>query len=262
MNSISNKEQIALVTGASKGIGKAIALAFAQEGFKVGICGRNPKDLEATKKSIEETGSKCSAIVCDIQNEGEVIALVNSINRSLGPVSYLINNAGIHATQPVQGHPVSLWHEIININLTGAMLASKHCLDSMISQNFGRIINISSISGIRGEIWSSAYSASKFGMIGLTQSLALEVAKHHITVNAICPGWVQTQMSNEQMEDKDWCQLNNLDPNEAVELTKLSVPQMRFIDPQEIASLALYLCSDKACSITGQAISICGGLSL
>ena len=262
MTVIANKDRVALVTGASKGIGKTIALAFAGQGFSLGICGRNEKNLEVTKNDILKLGVKCTAIVCDIQKENEIEAMVESVHKSLGPISYLVNNAGIHATQPVAGHPLELWNEIVNTNLTGSFLTSKHCLPSMTSMNFGRIVNISSISGVRGEIWSSAYSASKFGIIGFTQSLALETARHNITVNAICPGWVETKMSREQMKDEDWCKLNNLDPNESVELTKLSVPQMRFIDPAEIADLTLYLCSDKAGSITGQAINICGGLSL
>ena len=132
----------------------------------------------------------------------------------------------------------------------------------MIERNWGRIINISSISGKVAEAFGAAYSASKFAIIGLTQSMALEAAKHAITVNAICPGWVDTKMAGDQLSDDNYLSLTEQEPSQALEIARLSVPQMRFIAPEEVASLVVYLCSEQARGITGQAINICGGLSL
>jgi ketoreductase len=132
----------------------------------------------------------------------------------------------------------------------------------MIGKAWGRIVNISSVSGKTAEAYGAAYSASKFGIIGLTQALALEVAKSGITVNAICPGWVRTDMAIEQLQDPKWCGLNEIDQSQSVEIARLSIPQNRFLESEEVADLALFLCSNQARSITGQAINICGGLSL
>ena len=132
----------------------------------------------------------------------------------------------------------------------------------MIELNWGRIINISSVSGKVGEIWGSAYSASKFALIGFTQSLSLEVARNGITVNAVCPGWVDTEMAKGQLEDPQWCKLNSVDPSESLSNACFSVPQMRFIEPSEVAALVVFLASVAARGITGQSINICGGLSL
>jgi ketoreductase len=132
----------------------------------------------------------------------------------------------------------------------------------MVERGWGRIINISSISGKTAEIWGSAYSASKFGMIGLTQALALEVARHNITVNAVCPGWVLTEMATEQLQDPQYCELTGSDPKDAIANAAYSVPQQRMIEPEEVAALVAFLASDRARGITGQAINICGGLSL
>jgi ketoreductase len=132
----------------------------------------------------------------------------------------------------------------------------------MIERKWGRIINISSISGQKAEAYGTAYSASKFGLIGVTQSLALELARHGITVNSVCPGWVETDMAQEQINDPEWCRLNDINPEESLDIARLSVPQMRLIQPDEVAGLVGYLCSDRAKGITGQAINICGGLSI
>ena len=128
--------------------------------------------------------------------------------------------------------------------------------------NAGRIVNISSISGKSGEPYGAAYSSSKFAMIGLTQSLALEVARHGITVNAVCPGWVETDMAYEQLTDRRWCELNSLPVEDSVEIARLSIPREKFVKAEEVAALVRFLCSEDAQSITGQAINICGGLSL
>jgi NAD(P)-dependent dehydrogenase (short-subunit alcohol dehydrogenase family) len=162
----------------------------------------------------------------------------------------------------VEGHDLDVWRRTLDTNMTSAMVASSLVLPEMVTRKWGRVINISSISGKAGEAFGAAYSASKFGLIGLTQSMALEVARFGVTVNAVCPGWVATDMAFSQINDPQWCQLNNLPPAESLDIARLSVPQERFIEPGEVASLVVYLSTDDARGITGQAINICGGLSV
>lgn len=254
--------KIALVTGGSRGIGKAIALELAGRGAGVAICARNRAQLKTVETEIVATGAKCLAATCDVKDERAVKDLIESVARELGTIDILVNNAGLYRTEPLHTHSVEVWQEVLETNLTGAMLFCRAALSGMIDRGWGRIINISSISGRVGEIWGSAYSASKFGMIGLTQSLALEVARHGITVNAVCPGWVATEMATEQFNDPDWCNLTGTTPAEAMANACFSVPQNRLIEPEEVAALVGFLASDGARGITGQSINICGGLSL
>jgi ketoreductase len=252
----------AIVTGASRGIGAATAIALAKQGADVAILARSQGKLEELKEEINALGVSCFARVCDVADQEMLEKFISAAGENLGPVSILINNAGTYATQPLLHHSMDTWQKVINTNLTSAMWASRCLLPDMIQKGWGRIINISSISGKQGEPYGSAYSAAKFALIGLTQSTALEVARHGITVNAVCPGWVETQMALDQLQDEEWCQLNEISPADSIEIARLSIPQGRFVQPHEVAALVAYLCGDEAGSITGQAINICGGLSL
>ena len=254
--------RVVLITGASRGIGKALALRLAEAGANIAITARTESDLALVAEDVKKLDVECLPCVCDVRKEDSVASMFDAVKAGLGHPDIVINNAGIYATAPVRGHSLETWNDIVATNLTGAFLVSRASLDNMIEKRWGRIINISSVSGKVAEIYGAAYSASKFALIGLTQALALEVASYGITVNAICPGWVNTDMAVAQLNDEKWCQLNNLDPKEATELSQLAVPQMRFIEPFEVADLALFLASQEASGITGQAINICGGLSL
>lgn len=256
--------KVALVTGASRGIGKAIALELASEGANVAIIARDKVSLDSVKKQIEvlSPNSSSLAVSCDLSKPNSLENAISEVQKKLGTVSILVNNCGIYKTQEVRDHSLSVWSETIETNLTSALRAARCVLDGMIEEGWGRIINISSISGKQGEAYGAAYSATKFGLIGLTQSLALEVATKGITVNAVCPGWVDTDMAQNQLHDEEWCKLNNIDPMQSKEIARLSIPQQRFVEPEEVASFVAYLCSERARSITGQAVNICGGLSL
>jgi 3-oxoacyl-[acyl-carrier protein] reductase len=252
----------ALVTGASRGIGRATALALAAQGADLAIVARKKDRLESVKQEIEALKVRCIAESADVSRDDELEKVMRKVTDSLGPPDILINNAGIYATEPLAEQTIETWRAVIDTNLTGAMWACKCVLSDMIKAGWGRIVNISSISGKMGEAYGAAYSASKFGMVGLTQSLALEVARHGITVNAVCPGWVRTDMALEQLTDERWCALNQIDCADSVEIARLSVPQGRFIEPEEVAALVCFLCTEEARSITGQAINICGGMTL
>ncbi len=251
----------ALVTGGGRGIGRATAIKLAQSGCRLTLLGRNESKLQAVCEELRTlTASDASYLVADLANtkslEEEIQLGVNK------EIDILVNNAGIYRTEAVINHDLTSWREIIEVNLTSALVLSKAFLPAMIAQEWGRIINVSSISGKQAEAYGAAYSASKFALIGLTEAMALENARHGITVNAVCPGWVATDMAFDQIGDQKWCDLNGLEKDQALEITKLSVPLMRLIEPQEVAGLIVYLCTQEAAAITGQALNICGGMTI
>ena len=247
------------ITGASQGIGKAISEIFAENGANVILLARNKTKLEENIKKFVRAGlAPAQYYVLDVSNSDDV----EKTFKQIGHIDILINNAGIHFNSSVHEMKIEDWKNLLAINLDGSMYSSRAVLSGMIKNNWGRIINISSISGKVGDAFGSAYSTSKFGLIGFTQSLAQEIAKFGITANCICPGWVETEMAETILHDEDYAKLYNI-PLEKLETTSLlAVPIERYIQPKEVASLALYLASDYAGAITGQAINICGGLCM
>jgi NAD(P)-dependent dehydrogenase (short-subunit alcohol dehydrogenase family) len=255
-------DKIVVVTGASRGIGRSIAQVFAAAGATVHGIARSVENLDSLASSILDAGGQCFTHACDVSELDDLQSVMNQILSQSEGVDILINNAGIYATSAVRNMELSQWSSTMNINCSAAFVATRAVIEQMIQRKSGRVLFISSISGKNAEPYGAAYSSSKFAMLGLMQSLALEVAPYGITSNAICPGWVDTEMAHRQINDELWCSLNQLDPKISEEITRLSVPQERLIDPLEVSQLALYLCSDAARGITGQAINICGGLSI
>ena len=194
------ENKVVLVTGASRGIGKAMALAFAERNCRLVMMARNSERLAQAVEDVRDSGASVLAIALDVCHEEEIGKALERVRKEFGAVEILINNAGVYKTSPVAGHPTETWQEIINTNLTSAFFFCREVVQPMIDSGWGRVINISSISGKHAEIHGAAYSASKFGMIGLTQSLALETASKGVTVNALCPGWVDTDMALPDME--------------------------------------------------------------
>lgn len=252
----------AFITGASRGIGRAIAEKLAQDGFDLALFARSEDLLSKLESDLSGFGIKAQSFPIDVSVPETFIGALTKAKQALGTPSILINNAGVYYTQSVEGHSIELFRDVLETNLTSALNACQFVISGMKSEGWGRIINISSISGKVGEAHGSAYSASKFGLIGLTQSLALEVAEFGVTVNAVCPGWVATEMARTQLNDEKWCALNSLEVSQSEEIARLSVPQKRLIQPEEVAHLVSFLCSENARGITGQSINICGGLSL
>ncbi len=250
----------ALVTGGGRGIGRATAIKLAQSGCRLTLLGRNQSNLQAVCEELRVlTAIDASYLVADLADAELLEKNLQGVNEE---INILVNNAGIYRTEAVINHDLNSWREILEVNLTSALVLSKAFLPGMIARNWGRIINVSSISGKSAEAYGAAYSASKFALIGLTEAMALENARHGITVNAVCPGWVATDMAFEQIGDQQWCDLTGLEKDQALEITKLSVPLMRLVEPQEVAGLIVYLCTQEAAAITGQSLNICGGMTI
>lgn len=250
-------ERVALVTGGATGIGKAIAVALAEEGARVVIASRTPGRLEAVLEELITAGHAALAQVLDVNSKESVRECVRRIERDCGHVDILVNNAGISGLTPVDEEDDELWHAILGTNLSGPYLVTKEVLRLMSSQACGRIINMSSVLGRFGVARYLAYCASKHGLIGFTRALALELAPRRITVNAICPGWVDTEMTRLGLEQI--AETQGVTPEAFKEQALSLVPIRRFLDPEEVARLTVYLASDKARGITGQALNICGG---
>lgn len=250
------KDKVGIVTGAGSGIGKAVALQFMRSGANVVLVGRRKSKLDAAIKEIETYKTNVITIECDVSKARDVEEMANKTIEHFGTVDILVNNAGIGAIVPLVELEEELWNQVISINLTGTFLCTKAVLPNMIEREYGRIINISSVIWQRGRAGTTAYSASKAGLIGFTRSLAWEVETKGITVNAICPGWVNTEMA--ERSAKTIASRYNVSPEEALDIMKSISPQQRIIESDEVAYLALFLASDGAKGMTGQIVNISG----
>lgn len=235
-----------LITGASRGIGEQIAKEFKNEGYNLFLTSRNE---ELLKRILHEVKA-INYCICDLSSKDDLEKLAKFIEEN--QIDILINNAGEYIYGEIEKMTYEQISRIYAVNLLApAYLCSKSVI-SMKSKRWGRIINIGSISGIMGEAYASLYSSSKSGLIGLTKALALELAQHNITVNTINPGWVETELGIESVNQGEFSL------SETIE----TIPQKRFVEPKEIKSLINYLISDDAKGITGQSINLCAGLSL
>ncbi|MBE9470324.1 MAG: 3-oxoacyl-[acyl-carrier-protein] reductase [Chloroflexi bacterium] len=240
--------RVSLVTGASRGIGKAIALKLASLGSKVAV---NYREREAEANSVIEAiasqgGGEAIAIKADVADTEAVKAMVEQVTDRWGSIDILVNNAGITRDTLVLRMGDKDWDEVIDTNLRGAYLCTKFALRSMIRQRRGRIINISSIAGVMGNPGQSNYAASKGGLIAFTKSVAREIGSRNITVNAVAPGFIATDMTDKL-------------PSERKESVLAIIPLQRFGEPEDVAELVAFLASEKAGYITGQVICIDGG---
>jgi NAD(P)-dependent dehydrogenase (short-subunit alcohol dehydrogenase family) len=247
----------AVVTGAGRGIGRSIALAFAEAGAAVALIARTTPELYVVAGEIEAMGRGSSVFPCDVTDPVQVVQTAEAIEAGFGPIDILVNNAGMAGSHKFLGHPDELWHRTIALNLTSVYYVSKAFAPAMVERREGRIINIASIAGKVGGRYTVAYTASKHGVLGLTRSLALELAPYNITVNAICPGWVDTPMTEAGIANI--VARTGMTTEEARRTLESTSPQQRLVRPEEIASVAVFLAQDSSQGITGQAINVDGG---
>jgi NAD(P)-dependent dehydrogenase (short-subunit alcohol dehydrogenase family) len=251
---LSNKT--ALVTGASRGIGRAIALELARSGANVIVTARSTKDLEHLELELQNLGVKALAVPCDVL---DFASLENLMTRAtaFGGVDILVNNAGITQGIKFTDTSLELWQKIQRINVDAAMRLMQLTLEAMAHKKWGRIINIASIAAKHGLRYSAAYNASKHALLGLTRSVALDYAKTGVTINAVCPGWVSTEMVEETVQNI--VHKTGRSREEAVASLVKDVPMGRMVTPEEVAALVVFLASNQAGAITGQGLNIDGG---
>jgi 3-hydroxybutyrate dehydrogenase len=247
----------AVVTGAGRGVGRAIALAFARAGADVAITARTAPELQALAVDIESLSRKCIYVACDVTDPESVRAMSEAALWGLGGLDIVVNNAGNAESHKFLDHPDELWHRMIAVNLTSVYYVTRAFAPRLVDNGGGRIINIASTAARVGEKYVAAYTAAKHGVLGLTRSLAAELVRDNITVNAICPGYVDTPMI--QASIANIVKRTGMTEEEARAALEKTSPQRRFIEPDEVAALAVYLASDLARGITGQAINIDGG---
>ena len=251
------KDEVALVTGGGRGIGRSIALALAREGADVAVAARTGAEIAAVWSEVEALGRRGLACVSDVTDRVDVARLIHEVEGALGPITILVNNAGIAASMKTVDMDDDLWERIIRVNLTGTYLCAKAVLPGMLQRGSGRIINIASVGGKVGLLYSAAYCAAKHGVLGFTRALALEVAGTGITVNAICPGFVETAMTEESI--RRIVAKTGRSAEAARQALEGLSPQMRLIQPEEVATLTVMLASPEARGIHGQAINVDGG---
>jgi NAD(P)-dependent dehydrogenase (short-subunit alcohol dehydrogenase family) len=263
----------AVVTGAGQGIGKAIARALAAQGATLTLMGRREQPLQAlaaelraeltaelTAESVADLGGhavRAQAVVCDVSDAAGVAHAFAQARAAFGPVAILVNNAGQAQTAKLERTPDELWAQMLGVNLSGTFFCTRAALPDMQAAGWGRIVNVASTAAQKGYAYVSAYCAAKHGVLGLTRALALEVAAQGITVNAVCPGYSDTELLRESVERI--VQKTGRSPTEALESFSRHNPQGRLIQPMEVAQLVSFLCMDAASGINGQALNVCGG---
>lgn len=243
--SLSN--HVALVTGASQGIGRACAVKLAERGATVALAARNQEKLNQLVGHITDSGGKAAAFPLDVSDEEQIKTTFKSVIAQLGKIDILVNNAGVTRDQLVMRMKRADWDAVINTNLTSAYLCTQQAIGSMLKQRWGRIINITSIFGQIGQAGQANYASSKAGLIGLTMAIAREVASRNITCNAVAPGFIETAMSSVLSDELK---------QKAVEM----IPVGRVGTPEDVANAVAFLASEEAGYITGHVLNVNGGM--
>ena len=251
-------QRVAWVTGAGRGIGEVTARGLAAAGYKVAVSARTAKDVERVAEAICAAGGTAVAVPCDVTLPASVAAAAERISAGLGVVGVLVNNAGAAESHKFVGHDDELWQRMLNANLSSVYFVTKSVVAGMVAANWGRIVTVASVAARVGGKYIAAYTASKHGVLGLTRALAVELVAHNITVNAVCPGYVDTAMTVNSVANISRRTNTSLDAARAV--LESTNPQQRLIAPAEVARVVLMLADEASGGITGQAINVDGGM--
>jgi len=248
----------AVVTGGGRGIGAAVAKRLAEAGARVVVSARSVDQIESVAGELRQAGHQVWAHACDVTDPEQVTELARKARESVGSVQILVNNAGVASSAPLKSITLEEWNRLLTVNATGPFLCTQAFMPGMVETGWGRIVNVASIAGKIGAPYIAAYTASKHAVVGFTRAVAAEVASKGITVNAVCPGYVNTPMTDQSVTnivDK-----TGLSESEAREHLQSASPQGRLIEPEEVAHLVASLCSPSAKGVNGQAIVLDGGM--
>jgi NAD(P)-dependent dehydrogenase (short-subunit alcohol dehydrogenase family) len=248
---------VALVTGASRGIGRAVAVELGSRGWKLVLSSRSGAALEETATLVREVGGDAATLTCDLSDRAQTATLVERATEAAGAPELLVHVAGVAPSAKIAEHDDESWDLAMELNATAAFVLARAALPAMMKADRGRIVMVASTAGRVGYPYTAAYTASKHALVGLTRALAVEVARHGITVNAACPGFTDTAIVDDAV--KNISERTGVTAEEARRRLASMSPQQRLIDPLEIARLVAYLASDEAGGINGQAINIDGG---
>jgi 3-oxoacyl-(acyl-carrier-protein) reductase len=248
MSSILFKDRVALVTGGTKGIGRAICMDLAAHGAQIAcVYGHDRQAAEACEREVIEKEYRVNFYQCDVTEPDQISATVERVVQDFGKIDILVNNAGVTCDKTVLKMEIADWHKVLRTDLSSTFYLSKAILPHMVTLKYGRIINISSVIGLSGNIGQSNYASAKAGLFGFTKSLALETARKGVTVNAVAPGFVKTEMTDKI-------------PSEVIDKILDHIPMRRFADPFEISRVVVFLAQEDSGYITGQIYGINGGL--
>jgi NAD(P)-dependent dehydrogenase (short-subunit alcohol dehydrogenase family) len=245
------------VTGGGRGIGAATARALAESGARVVVASRTAGEIEGVAATIVGEGGEAWAVSCDVTSADSVDALASAARERAGDVDVVVNCAGIAWSAPLARQTLEDWDRIFAVNMTGTFLVTRAFLPGMMDRGRGRVVNVASVAGVQGAKYIAAYAASKHAVVGFTRSVAAEAASRGVTVNAVCPGYVDTGMTREsqaRIVDR-----TGLSEAEALEAILATSPQRRLIEPDEVAGAVTWLCGESARGVNGQAIVIDGG---
>ncbi len=251
-NTLQNRH--AIVTGGGQGIGAAIARLLVAQGANVTVLGRKPETVQAL---AAEQPQQMHAVSADVADAEQVQAAFSSARQRFGPIAILVNNAGQASSAPFLKTDLALWNQMLAVNLTGTLLCTQAAVPDMLAAQWGRVVNIASTAGLAGYAYVAAYCAAKHGVVGLTRALALEFAKKGLTVNAVCPGYTETDIVRTSIANV-MAKTGRTEEQARAEFTAGN-PQGRLVQADEVADTVAWLCGPAASAITGQSIAVCGG---